>query len=390
MSGVATLTWSTSRPSEAAHICTSTVSEPCPLSTAPVFSTAVPSSRRRTMAPEVSTPRDVRDAGESDAALPARSVRRRLALLVPSRGCPDPLQALGKPGLVHRDADHPFLAGPDRVLEPDIDRVHAELVRDLVDLGFSGDGDLRGRRSRGTRPTAACWCRPGATRWRRSRCDRARGRTAPRSRPRRGCRRHRRRPSSHDPDLAREQRAVGRRAGLHPHLARVAGADHFEVLLAGKRHLDRPAGSRGASAAAAGCTVCSILPPNAPPTCGVTQRTFDIGSPREVRDEGLDVKHRLVGRPDGDLAVRVDLGEGRARLHVGVALRLGLVAPFDDRRAAVPGGGDVAFDDLDDRHRVAVAFRLEHLDVVARISRAGSARRRRSLRRCRRRPGNSS
>ena len=35
---------------------TSTVSEPWPLSTAPVFSTAVPSSRMRTIAPEVSTP----------------------------------------------------------------------------------------------------------------------------------------------------------------------------------------------------------------------------------------------------------------------------------------------------------------------------------------------
>ena len=36
-----------------------------------------------------------------------------------------------------------------------------------------------------------------------------------------------------------------------------------------------------ASAAAAGCTVCSILPPKAPPTCGVTQRTLDIGMPSE-------------------------------------------------------------------------------------------------------------
>ena len=49
-----------------------------------------------------------------------------------------------------------------------------------------------------------------------------------------------------------------------------------------------------------------------------------------------------------------------------MALGLGLEAPFDDRGAVFPGRCHIALDDLDDRHRVAVAFGLEDPDVVRR------------------------
>ena len=166
-----------------------------------------------------------------------------------------------------------------------------------------------------------------------------------------------------DPDLAREQRAVGRRAGLHPHLAGVAGADHLEILLAAQRHLDRPAGGAGERG---GGGLHGLLHLAAEGAAHLRGDAAQLGhrKPERIGDEGLDVEHRLVGRPDGDLAVGIDLGQRRARLHIGVALRLGLVAPLDDRRAALPGRSHVALDDLDDRHRVAVAVGLEDLDVV--------------------------
>ena len=56
MSGWVKLMRPVGTPSASAQICTSTVSEPWPLSTAPVLSTTVPSSSRRTIADEDSMP----------------------------------------------------------------------------------------------------------------------------------------------------------------------------------------------------------------------------------------------------------------------------------------------------------------------------------------------
>ena len=193
MSGVATPTCSTSRPSAAAQIWTSTVSEPWPLSTAPVFSTALPSSRMRTMAPEVSTPEIC-----GTQASPIRACGR-FRSIPPCASRPNPTPPRTRS--MHSESPDLLSATPIIHSSPGWTAflslrsigVHAERVGDLVDLGLARDRDLRAAEAAERAPSAACWCRPDAIRSRRSLCDRGRGRTAPRSRRRPGCRRHRRR-----------------------------------------------------------------------------------------------------------------------------------------------------------------------------------------------------
>ena len=120
----------------------------------------------------------------------------------------------------------------------------------------------------------------------------------------------------------RGDRAVLLHAGLEAHQHRMAAAVAVEDLLAGERDLDRPAEHQRSFATTISWLNGSLLPPKPPP--------FGRGDDADVRgrqarapgERAVQVVRRLGARPDGELAVGVERGEGGVLLQrqVGVAL----------------------------------------------------------------------
>ena len=88
------------------------------------------------------------------------------------------------------------------------------------------------------------------------------------------------------------------------------------------------------------------------------------GQPEAVGNIGLGAEHALRRRPHRDLALGLDLGDGRDRLEIGVILRLRLVDVFDDEIALCPSFPDIAGRNFRIRQNVAVADRGENLEIA--------------------------
>ena len=154
----------------------------------------MPSSSRRTMAPVDEQPADMRAAGNAERAPALASHASHAVRCSSPTAARTLLQAFGQ----RRSSAigwPPNQQSPSRLifLQAELDRVEAERIGDLVDLGLAGERAPAARRSRGTRRSASCWCRRGGRDNGRAGCGKGRNSSAANSRARPDCRRRRRR-----------------------------------------------------------------------------------------------------------------------------------------------------------------------------------------------------
>ena len=81
-------------------------------------------------------------------------------------------------------------------------------------------------------------------------------------------------------------------------------------------------------------------------------------------DIGLDPEHRLVGRPQGDPALAIDLRQRADRLDGEMRLGRRLEVALDDHVAVRPGSVDIAFRQLGLRGDIAAADGRKDLEIV--------------------------
>ena len=83
-----------------------------------------------------------------------------------------------------------------------------------------------------------------------------------------------------------------------------------------------------------------------------------------LADIGLDAEHRLVGRPQGDPAGRIDFGKSADRLDGEMRLGRRFVVAFDDDVAVRPGAVDIAFGQFGLRGDIAAADGGKDLEII--------------------------
>ena len=142
---------STRSPSSSARICTSTESDPCPMSAAMVSRCTVPSAKARISAggERILGVEPVEHAAGDEAvashADPPRSPARvGLAFLPPAAHLRRLLQRLGEPAAGDGGHVRDDVAGAHGVLEADVDGVDTELLGGHVHLRFGDEERLRG------------------------------------------------------------------------------------------------------------------------------------------------------------------------------------------------------------------------------------------------------
>ena len=259
----------------------------------------------------------------------------------PAGGVARLCQAFRKAAGCNRLAADPAPAGFDRVLQPEFDGIEAQPVGKFVDLRFCGEGHLGiavAAKAGGAQPV--CVDGPPAQ---------------PAVRDIVRSARHQQAESEHrravlgigaavvdDLQVARDQRAVGLRAGPDADDRRMAPAHRHEILFAGERQPDRPAGRPG-----------EVRDERLDRDAGLAAESAadrrrgdpDIrhGQVQGAGEGGLHLVDRLAGAPDGQLAGAVELGDGGDRLQIDMGLRRNFVDAFEDDVAIRPGRLDIAF-----------------------------------------------
>ena len=143
-------------------------------------------------------------------------------------------------------------------------------------------------------------------------------------------------------DLVGNERPILARAGLDPDLRRMAHAHHLEILLAVENQLHRAAAlQRKRHADRLHVRLGLVAEARAD-----ARREAPHARHRQLQalaDACLHAEHRLVGRPEADAAVGVDLGKRTAGLERNVRLRRRLEPVLDDHVAFAPRRVEVAF-----------------------------------------------
>ena len=160
---------------------------------------------------------------------------------IPASGVACPFDAVTQPVRPDGRAGEPAFAGPQDVSQPHLCRVEAAEIGQLIDLAFTGESHLNiAKPAIGAKAHAVGVDQPPV---------------AADMRDAVGPRRHQQRVAQHARavvaicaafqqhlDLAGDQHAIRRRAGLHPYLERMARADGFKILFSGQDQLYRAAG----------------------------------------------------------------------------------------------------------------------------------------------------
>ncbi|MDE0148113.1 MAG: hypothetical protein OXM58_07045 [Rhodospirillaceae bacterium] len=288
---------------------------------------------------------DMREGGDADAAaLPARADAAVPALFGPAGGVARFGQARSQAAGRDRLAADPAPSGLDGIFQPQLDRIEAQPVGQLVDLRFGGEGHLRvavAAEAGGAQPVGVDGASPQPAVW-----DFV------------GAARHQQAEAEHgravlrigaavvdDVEIAGDQGAAGLRAGPDADDGRMTPAHRHEVFLPGQRQLDRPAGRPGEMGDQRLDRDAGLAAERA------ADRRRDDADLRHRQVEGprqgrLHLVDRLVGGPDGQLAGAVELGNRGDRFQIDVRLGRHLVDALDDDIAIGPGRLDVAFAEL--------------------------------------------